>query len=451
VTEQAQASASTSGGDALLAEGSHLGRFRIVRHLGRGGMGAVYEAEDIVQERRVAMKVVALLGSRGRERMLAEARALERIKHPNVVQLYDVGVDQDQVYLALELVRGCTLSQWLKKEPRGWSEIIVHFVASGRGLAEAHKAGLAHGDFKPSNVLVASDGRVLVSDFGLAQSMEMVTGEHSMTTGRITASQNASTHGGSDQSTLPGQRIVGTPAYMAPELFRGAQKVSATDQFAFCVALYEALYDAHPFGGGSWHEVARGIGAGELKVPRRRTEIPRHIRQAVLRGLAHVPSERWPSMQALLRQLTRPPEHRISRNAVLASGAGLGLVVLAGLATTLGHDEPDRCEAAAHGLSAAWDDAEHVRVAGAFNGAEGRLVTRALDLWSEDWTQAHGEVCDAKKAPAQSQRDAGLGCLEHTVVALQQTTTALAQASAETAHAALQDIAALPDPMACVE
>lgn len=426
-----------SAEDAGLEVGSRLGRFRIIRHLGRGGMGAVYEAEDTVLERRVAMKVVASLSESGRTRMLSEARALAQIKHANVVQLHDVGVEEDHVYLALELVRGTTLARHLASSTHDWADIVVHFVAAGRGLAEAHGAGLAHGDFKPSNVLVATDGRVLVSDFGLAQSMETET--------------TLSGHGASTQQR---QRIVGTPAYMAPELFRGANKAAASDQFAFCVALYEALYGEHPFGGGSWEKVARSIAKGGRRVPPPDAGVPRHLRRAVLRGLSHRPEHRWPSMNALLTRLMSPEASRTVPRSVLALGA-LAAVGAAGF-TLAGETDP--CDANPQLLDGTWDDNVRSRVALALVGAAPSdrpqvwdRVESSLDDWSRHWLKAHHDVCVAARDRDGDDTDLDLrmACLKSAGRSFQTLTSVLEQGDQDSAWTAMAGVAGLPSPQDC--
>src|SRR5262249_57011875 len=128
-----------------------------------------------------------------------------------------------RVFLAMELVEGVDLRSWLEAQPRRRAEIVDVFREAGRGLASAHAAGLVHRDFKPDNVLVDGEGRARVTDFGLAHRLE----------------------------TKPDAEIAGTPAYMAPEQHRGEHVDARTDQFAFCVALYEALHGERPFAGNT--------------------------------------------------------------------------------------------------------------------------------------------------------------------------------------------------------
>src|SRR5262249_48639064 len=152
--------------------GTVFGRYVVLERIGRGGMGVVYAAYDPDLERRIALKLIRTDVGRDpdtlRARLLAEAQAMARLAEPNVLTVHDVGAVGGHVFIAMELVDGATLSGWLRAAPRGRREILAAFVAAGRGLAAAHEAGLVHRDFKPDNVLVGKDGRVRVTDFGLA-------------------------------------------------------------------------------------------------------------------------------------------------------------------------------------------------------------------------------------------------------------------------------------------
>jgi serine/threonine protein kinase len=157
-----------------LTRGMEFGRYKIVHRIGSGGMGTVYCAFDPFLDRKVALKVlhdkVASLDTE--QRLLREAQAMARLNHPNVVTVHDVGMEDGRPFVAMEYVVGFDLRTWLQRDKPGWREIIDKFSAAGEGLAAAHAAGLVHRDFKPGNVMVGDDGRIKVTDFGLARAAE---------------------------------------------------------------------------------------------------------------------------------------------------------------------------------------------------------------------------------------------------------------------------------------
>lgn len=273
-----------------------LGPYAIDRPLGSGAMGVVYLAHDPRLDRPVALKVLhpqrcVLESERGHRQLRREGRALGRIVHDNVVTVYDVGEANGRIYVAMQYVEGRSLQDWLEQEPRDWAAVRDAFVQAGRGLAAAHDAGIAHRDFKPSNVQVGDDGHVRVLDFGLA-------------TGRITpttsASGQRSSQAGEHVSATDG-RIAGTPHYMAPELRQGAPADPRSDQYAYCVALHDALAAVHD-------------------------DVPRRVRRIVDRGRSPDPRARHPSMAALLAELQRPASRRrvgVLGAVVLLTGLGL--------------------------------------------------------------------------------------------------------------------------------
>ena len=289
-----------AGGDEPLHPGTEIGRYRVLHRVGAGSAGVVYAARDCELDRTVAIKILradagASLRAGLEDRLIREARAMAQLAHPNVVAVYEIGRFRDQVFLAMELVDGWTLARWLSIAPRSRREILEVFDAAGLGLAAAHAAGLVHRDFKPANVLVGRDGRVRVGDFGLVD-------------------------GGSAPS--PGE-LVGTPYFIAPEQFRGEPADPRSDQFAFCVALYRALYRAHPFSGATVAELAASVTAGRLRPPPRGARVPRWLARIIARGLSPAPAQRYPSMEALLRALRREPGRWVRRAAAAAAIAAL--------------------------------------------------------------------------------------------------------------------------------
>jgi predicted Ser/Thr protein kinase len=278
------------------AVGKQLGRYQVVERLGAGAMGVVYRAQDRELDRAVALKLLHRPEATLTDRLVREARAMAQVNHPNVVAVYDVGETDGVTYIAMELVTGESL--------RAWTEAARVIVDAGRGLAAAHAAGIVHRDFKPDNVLVGNDGRVRVSDFGLAES-------------------HARQAPGDDA-------VMGTPAYMAPEQFAGRNVDARTDQFNFCASLYEALYDERPFAGQSFTELAELVTEGRVRPAPSGSTISPALRAIVMRGLSPRPGDRFPTMEALIVQLGRDratPWRVTSRvAAVLAAMLALGLV-----------------------------------------------------------------------------------------------------------------------------
>jgi tetratricopeptide (TPR) repeat protein len=244
-----------------------LGRYRLDRELGRGGMGVVWQAWDPALERAVAIKLLRpdAIDDQARARLLREARALAQLQHPNVVAVHDVGEHGGDVYLATELVDGEDLERWQRGRPAG--ELLAAYAQAARGLAAAHALGLVHRDVKPSNIFVGRDGRVRVGDFGLAT--------------RGPAASDALPDDADGRLTDAGA-VVGTPAYMAPEQRRGGAVDARADQYSLCVALVEALRGARP---------APGTSAAALAAPPRRA--PDATRTVVARRGAHAaPADR---------------------------------------------------------------------------------------------------------------------------------------------------------------
>jgi serine/threonine protein kinase len=278
-----------------LEPGEVVARYRVVRLIGAGGAGLVHEAFDPQLGRRIALKMVrpdtSDEAARSPTRLLREAQAMARLSHPNVVAVYDAGIFEGQVFVAMELVDGRTVAQWLQETRPGWPAVVRLFVEAGRGLAAAHSAGLIHRDFKPENVLLGDDGRPRVTDFGLARARDL---------GDPTSSPIATVLSSSPLLTLTDAGVVaGTPAYMAPEQFEGARADERTDQFNFCAALYRALYGQRPFGGEAtvtMGALAREVSTGKLRPPPPGTPVPDQVFSLVARGLARDPADRFPAL-----------------------------------------------------------------------------------------------------------------------------------------------------------
>jgi serine/threonine protein kinase len=269
-------------------------------------MGLVYKASDHDLGRRLAIKVLNGrarndLGLTGRrERLLREAQALAQLSHPNIVSVYDVGTADDRLFVAMEYVEGQSLRDWLAERQRSISEILAVFLQAGRGLVAAHASGIIHRDFKPTNVLVGVDGRVRVVDFGLARALHDED-----------AGDGETTRPGMLTTRLTDANIVlGTMGYISPEQLLERQATPRSDQFSFCVALYEALFGERPYPGNDVVEVATRYREGEIEPPPSGLGVPRRIHRCILRGLRVDPDERYPSMAALLGDLDQRPGQR---------------------------------------------------------------------------------------------------------------------------------------------
>lgn len=287
-------------------------------------MGAVHEAYDKKLGRVVAIKVLHARFDPSEAqrdlsaRLLREARAMARLKHPNVVAVYDAGETGDGAFIAMELVHGRTLSKWRVEKPRSQREILAVHISAGRGLAAAHEAGIVHRDFKPDNVLVGEGGEVRVTDFGLARGAEGEADTLTWTASGVEL-KPASTWTGA---------LLGTPAYMAPEQLRRERATSRSDIFSYCASLYEALYGVRPFGGATLDELAANILAGRMRVAGG-VRVHSRVRRALERGLRPRPEDRFASMNELLSELERATVVP-ARSLAPVLGAALVLAAVAG-------------------------------------------------------------------------------------------------------------------------
>ena len=310
----ASETAARSDGPALRA-GNLIDRYLVLGHIGSGGLGDVYAAYDTELERKIAIKLLRThagpaatgLGDL-HARALREAQALARLRHPNVVTVYDVGTHEEEIFLAMELVDGLTISGWLQARDRNWREIRDVFVQAGRGLAAAHAAGLVHRDFKLGNVLVGADGRVVVLDFGLARALDV---------GSPATDPMTPTAMGEDAPSLllsgeltDTRMILGTPQYLAPELWNGQPATARSDIFAFCVALYRCLYGMYPFAAKTAAEHRQAAIDGRIEPPPSRHGVPAWLHRAVVRGLQGDPQRRFDSVESLLEVLTTDRRRR---------------------------------------------------------------------------------------------------------------------------------------------
>ncbi|HTE54849.1 MAG TPA: serine/threonine-protein kinase [Kofleriaceae bacterium] len=430
--------------------GERIGRYELLERIGAGGMGVVYSAHDPELSRKVAIK---LLGegvdpsgqARLRHRLLREAQAMAQLAHPNVVAVHDVGSFRFRIFIAMELVAGQTLAAWLRAAPRAPADILAHFLAAGDGLAAAHAAGVVHRDFKPENVLVGDDGRIRVTDFGLA----LVASRSGPAAGPV---PDAAIFTPAGTSSVGG--FAGTPYYMAPEQHLGAATDERTDQFSFCVALHAALAGEHPFEGDSSLELQEAVTNGALRRIGRRRGLGRRVRSAITRGLSVDPAQRHPSMSALLDDL-RPAPGRARPVLVAATALGAAAAVALLIA-----GEPEAvCRGGEDKLIGAWDPARAVAVQHAFAttrmpfaAAAYSQVSRVLDQRARDWVAMHREACEATRVRGEQSEtllELRMMCLDDRLGELRTLTEAFTTADAALVERAPRSVRDMPDASSC--
>ncbi|MBK8237666.1 MAG: serine/threonine protein kinase [Deltaproteobacteria bacterium] len=495
----APATAAREWPDAAVAHGGAIGRYVVIERVGEGAMGVVYAAFDPDLDRRVAIKLLqpdgeAEAGSMGRARLLREAQALARLADPNVVAVYDVGTCDGRVFVAMEFVRGQTLTQWLAAAPRSREDIVATFVQAARGLAAAHDQGLMHRDFKPDNVMIGEDGRVRVMDFGLARSAgatlpgepnerELATdpsrsaeprpradpslrSDRELVSDRLRAratvdviDRSAGLVIGADASGRVDVRLTrtgamaGTPAYMAPEQHRGLDVDGRADQFAFCVALWEALYGVRPFEGSDRFSLAIAVCSGRRRPPPPEIRVPAHLRRALDRGLAVEPTARFASMHELLAAL-QPGR---TRGPWLAAAALLGLGGLAVASLRPGAADP--CADAAASLASVWSPARRDAIATRFTEVSASLgvdtaarVNTALDDYAGRWAALAHDACAAthvRHEQSEQLLDRRSACLHVRRASLASVAARFEQADDAIVHHAADAIAGLPELSRC--
>ena len=474
---------SPSGGERpqrsrLLPEGATVGRYVIHKMIGRGAMGVVYEAHDPDLDRRLAIKILRVRGRSeqrrqvARTRLVREAQALAKLVHPNVVAVHDVGRYGEGVFIVMDFVEGVTLKAWLKT-PREQPAVLDVFVGAGRGLAAAHRVGLVHRDFKPENVMVTPNGSAVVLDFGLARATApgvTTSGPHRLTESggsedgaQPTTGSFSGSSGTLGSSAALGENltrkgaVMGTPAYMAPEQHLGEATVAASDQFSYCIALYEALYRQSPFDGTTVSARAVRVIQGELRPAPRRSGVSRHVHRVLLRGLSVEPEQRFPSMEALLEALHDDPRPR--RQRLVALGALLFAVGLG--AATVGRQTADMgaCEGGEEALRGVWDPGVRDRVTAAFEesghayaAATLARVLDGLDGYTARWVDTRREAClatEVRKEQSAELLDLRMACLERHREDLQTLTGLLVTPDEATIEHAVETVRALPPLADC--
>ncbi|MCR9165342.1 MAG: protein kinase domain-containing protein [Nannocystaceae bacterium] len=430
---------------------TQVGRFRTTRVLGTGGMGTVLAGFDDELERPVAVKLLHReIGIRHAERLRREAKALAKLSHPNVVTVYEVGHWQDRLFIAMEQVQGVTLGAWVAERERSVDELLDMFLRTGAGLVAAHGRDLVHRDFKPDNVIVGTDGRPRILDFGLVQTLEeeQEDGLHAPAAGAGSdADPTADTVAGitpAAGSLTETGTVLGTPAYMPAEQLAGKKTTAASDQFAFCVALWEALYGARPFAGRTVGQLAASVTQGKLVAPKHPRGSGR-LRRALERGLCPDPAARWPAMQPLLDELSdlRTVGTRRRRSAVLGAAVA---VALGG--ATWGFTRPQAsndpgCRPAQERLKPVWTEGIKERMRLRYMHSEPRAQEffrtemPLLDDWAQTWATIYTEACEGDEAERDpSMFEKRMTCLDVRLLELQVRTIGVAELSPEVAAAA---------------
>jgi len=514
-----EASANPEHGTATLARGASIGRYVVLGLVGRGGMGEVYAAYDPELDRKVAVKLLRVKPgagvslTEGRQRTLREAQAIARLSHPNVVVVFDVGTFEEKVFIAMEFVEGHTAGFWTQSQARTWQETLKVYLAAGRGLAAAHDKGLVHRDFKPDNIMVSRDGQVRVMDFGLARQADrpaavatiaektVAAGEGVTTTQRMPAplaepvkpasvpldgktlvltpvANNAGVNDDNDQEpsysrfdarlTRTGA-MMGTPAYMAPEQFRGNPTDARTDQFSFCIALYESLYGERPFPGNTLMALTTNVVNGRIREAPANTKVPLWIRKILLRGLRVNAEERFPSMAELLEKLGKNPAVARKQQAIGVT-AGLLAVGLLMFGLRPGLADPKAvCAGGPEKLAAIWEltpagapeSPRQAQLHRAFL-ASGKsyakdvwaTTSRSLSKYARAWTDMYRENCEATAVrKEQSEEDRGLrtACLQERLGGLRALTDVFSEATGEVVENAVSASNALAPLDRCAD
>ncbi len=430
----------TDGGlrrTVAIEPGDRVGRYRVLHKLGAGGMGTVYAAADPDLDRNIAIKV--LHDHRGKknsaEALLHEAQAMAQFSHPNVVTVHDVGTHHGRLFVAMDWVRGPTLRSWMKG--RAWNVVLEAFLQAGRGLAAVHAAGLVHRDFKPANVMLHPGGRVVVMDFGLARVAD-----------NSGASSPSPVVERTDDDALSAMGSVqGTPAYMAPEQHLAFDVDERADQFSYCVSVFEGLYGKRPFRARTVTELIMRISNEEfIDLPPNR--VPKRLYRALVRGLAELPRDRWPTMDALLDRL-----HPTARGTWMAWGAGAAAIASLGFAAV---PASDPCQTRGEAVRGLWSKSRRGALRESLRSSPkpfaeetaGR-VDATLDAYVTRLAEAHDQACQTEIEP--TLLDRRTACLRQRAGALRASLEALSSPGGNDPSRAMQVVGQLPSVDPCLD
>lgn len=302
----------------------NYGRYQIIKELGKGSMGVVYQAHDPNLDIQVALKVLRpdrVVSEAFVKRFLAEAKALGRLDHPNIVRVYNVDEAEGTVYIAMEFIEGESLTDVMQGKKFSPEEIAKIGATVADALDYAHQKGIVHRDVKPSNILIRPDGRLKITDFGIAR-IEDPTGH---------------------QQTQAGE-ILGTPAYMSPEQVESHPVDGRSDLFSLGIILYELSTGARPFKGESLAGIFNSIiKETPGQIPELNPAIPRELSQVIMKCLQKSPAERFATGRALASALkdcvakkeavtaVTPAAESRTKTTVIAAVIVITLVIIGGV------------------------------------------------------------------------------------------------------------------------
>jgi tetratricopeptide (TPR) repeat protein/tRNA A-37 threonylcarbamoyl transferase component Bud32 len=445
-------SAAEISNDDVVDPGTKIGRYTVIDIVGSGGVGVVYAAYDPSLDRKVALKRLRrskLLGhtdavNQRRSRLVREAQALARLSHPNVIPVYEVETYDEQLYVVMEFVEGVTLREWNTMEPRSWSSIVAMHIQAARGLAAAHAADIVHRDYKPDNVRVGSDGRARVLDFGLAAPLRDSELE-SFRTPDPDSDESSWTDSISGERGPPVTRegqVMGTPAYMAPEQAAGHLVDARSDQFSFCVALYEALYGVRPFR-GRYEDPRRfrDLSRARTLPGRRPDDLPSEVERVLVRGLSLLPERRFTDMDALIDELSS-----VARGSRRLWWVPISTMLLALLAVVAFYERRSAptvasCDDGQGMLVGVWDEAVAQelgdvvhRSSKPYSGETWSSAARGLDEWAKQWSRTRVRACEATHVQHQQSAELlerQIACLDLQLIRVEGTVAALRRLEAQ--------------------